>query len=56
MHINSDTIVESGGANPIQKSEVGSIWLKIHDSGILNRKVAIRLCTIGKSEFPCPLK
>ena len=42
-HIAIDTIVDSGGANPIQNSEVGSIWLKSHDRGMRNRKVAIRL-------------
>lgn len=51
-HISSDTVVASGGANPIQKSEEGSMWLKAHDNGMRNRKVAIRLCTIGNHELP----
>lgn len=41
--IASETIVDSGGANPIQKREVGSIWLKAHDKGMRNRNVAIML-------------
>lgn len=52
----NETTVERGGANPIQKSDVGSIWLNSHDNGIRNKKVVIRLCTIGNQEFPCPLK
>ena len=54
--INSDTVVANGGAKPIQKREEGSMWLNAHDSGTRNRKVAIRLCTMGNQELPCPLK
>lgn len=42
-HINKETNVASGGANPIQNNEVGSIWLNSHDKGMRKKKVAIRL-------------
>ena len=52
----NEVSVASGEANPIQKSNVGSTRLNSHDRGMRNRKVAIRLCIIGKSELSCPLK
>ena len=55
-HITNEASVASGEANPIQKSDVGSIKLNSHDRGIRKRKVAIRLCIMGNSELPCPLK
>lgn len=55
-HISNDTSVASGDAKPIPKSDVGSIRLNSHDRGMRNRKVAIKLCTMGNSELPCPLK
>ena len=54
--ISKETDVAKGGAKPIQKSDVGSIWLNDHDSGMRNRNVAMRLCTMGNHELPCPLK
>ena len=56
MQINKDTIVDKGGANPMTNSEELSIRLNQYDSGMRNKKVAIRLCIIGNNEFPCPLK
>ena len=52
----SETTVAKGGANPIQNNDVGSMRLKIHDNGIRNKNVAIRLCNMGNHELPCPLK
>ena len=43
MHINNETTVETGGANPMINREELSIWLNQYDNGIRNRKVAIRL-------------
>ena len=54
--MSSDTSVDKGGAKPIQVSDVGSMWLKAHDSGMRNRNVAMRLCTMGNQQLPCPLK
>ena len=33
-----ETNVASGGANPIQNNEVGSIWLNSHDKGMRKKK------------------
>ena len=55
-HITSETAVDSGGAYPISTRSVVSSQPHRNDSGMRNRKVAIRLCIIGNNELPCPLK
>ena len=56
MHISKDTTVDIGGANPIIYNEELSIWLNQYESGMRNRKEAIKLWIIVNIELPCPLK
>lgn len=56
MHMIKDTKVANGAPNPTSKRVIPFILLRAKETGILIKNVAIRLCTIGKTGCPHPLK